>query len=365
MLIHSSNPISKYQIASLSIISVITLGFVDLHGIAKYIAIDAWIPSLLAVVISPLIVWINIRLAEKFPEQMITSYMPNIVGKVLGFFLGLFLSLYYLLVAVVVFRFYLEFTKVYLLPKTPNEVIIFTQLIIIIYAAWYGIHSVARISEIVMPLTVIFALFLLSTTFAVDYSNILPIAENGVLPIMTKVSYALPYFIPVSGIITFFYPYINHKTKLLRPVLLSSLGAGIIVVILNISIAGMFGYEIKDLYFPGLNYFQKVNVPIMFVERIVLFLLMILFPFFFINNLTSFFTSVLSFTALFKLRDPSVFIIILFPVYFLLLDVPLSVAEVFLLRETARFSSLFVLSLPALLLIIYRFRKKKHLGKRE
>lgn len=145
----------------------------------------------------------------------------------------------------------------------------------------------------------------------------------------------------------------------MKPFIYSTLIAGSIVVFLNLSIVGMVGYEISDLYFPAITLFQRIAIAVTFFERIAKVLLLIILPFSIIFNLLHFFISVLGFTSFFRIKEPVVFTILLLPVYYLLSNLPLSVAEGFFLREIARFYSLFILFLPSLLLFILWIQKKR------
>ena len=350
--------ISMFQFIMLLSVAISAVGFLDIRGIAKDITINTWIPVLLTLFISPLFIWVTLKLAAVFPEKIIISYLPEITGKHLGFILGFFLNLYYLLISAIAFKLFMEITRVYLLVKTPLEVMIFVQLLVLLFASWQGINSIARFTELTIPmLTFLFFFFILITIIDCDLANIFPIAENGLLPVLKKVSFTLPNYLAI-GLISFLYPFINRKNKLTKPVLSAILVTGGIIFLLDLNIVGVFGEEIADLYFPSIAVFQRINIPFMFIERIVLFLLLTILPILFIFNLLTYFVSALGFTTLFNLRDHTVFTLLLLPLYFLIINIPISVADVFWLRETARWAAVIVLFLPVILLVIVKFKKR-------
>lgn len=350
--------ISIVQLIALISGTLTTVGFLDTRGIAKDISIDVWIPILIVFLLSPLFVFTNIKLAEKYPEESIITYLPDILGKFLGSALGFFLSLYYFVVSAIAFRLFLEITKIYLLPNTPLEFIVLVQTIVLFYAVWFGVNGIGRLAELIVPIsTFLFVTLLITTFFQADYSNILPIAEKGILPIIKKMSFAFPNYLGL-GMILFLYPFLNRKKKVIKPVLFAVLGTGLIIFLLNITVVAIFRYEITDLYFPSIALFERINIQVMFLERLVFFLLLVIFPVFFIFNTIIFYLSVLGFSDLFRLREHTVFTILLMPVYFLMSNLPLSIADIFITREATHWVSIFVLFLPLLLLIMTKLKRK-------
>lgn len=350
--------ISKYQVAIVILTASLTVSFLDIHAIGKDIHTDTWIPYVIMVLISPLVVLFTLKLASTFPNEPIITYLPKILGKKTGFILGFIISTYYLIISVIALRVLVDLVKVFLLPNTPCEVQLFISIFVTFYAVWYGMQSVFRITEfIVPPLLIMFLMLLFLTIFYVDFSNILPIAENGAVNILKKTKYTFTSLIGVNTIL-FFYPFIKRKNNLSRTVLFTTLGSGAIIITLVISIVAMFGYEISDLYFPAVSLFQKVNISVMFLERISLFLLIITIPIFFMWNIISFYSTVYSFTTLFKLEDHTVFLLLLTPFYFFLSNTPLSIAETFSIRNSGKVISNLFIFLPVLLLFI-KFIKEK------
>jgi len=350
--------ISKYQIAIVILTGSLTVSFLNISAIGKDIHTDTWIPYVIMVIISPLVVLFTLKLASAFPNESIITYLPKILGKRFGFILGFFISAFYLMISVIALRLLIDLVKVFLLPNTPCEVQLFITIFVTFYAVWYGMHSVFRITEFIVPLLLImFLILLFLTMFYVDFSNILPIAENGAVNILKKVKYTFANLIGVN-ILLLFYPFIRQKDNLTKTVLFTTLGAGAIIITLVIAIVAMFGFEISDLYFPSVSLFQKVNIKIMFLERISLLLLIITIPIFLIWNIISFYSTVYSFTTLFKLRDHTVFLLLLTPFYFFLSNTPLSIAETFSIRNSGKVASIFFIFLPLLLLLI-KFIKEK------
>lgn len=350
--------LSKYQISIVILTASLTVSFLDISAISKDIHTDAWIPYVIMVIISPLVVLFTLKLASAFPNESIITYLPKILGKKAGFMLGFIISIFYLIISVIALRILIDLVKVFLLPNTPSEVQIFIAIFVIFYAVWYGMHSVFRITEfIVPPLFIMFLFLLFLTMFYADFSNILPIAESGIIPILTKVKYTFATLIGVNTLL-FFYPFIKQKNNLSKTLLFSTLGAAIITVILVFAIVAMFGVEISDLYFPAVTMFQKVNITIMFLERISLLLLIVTIPIFFMWNIISFYSTIYSFTTLFKLGDHTVFLLLLTPFLFFLTNTPLSITETFNIRNTGKIISIFFIFLPLILLFI-KFIKEK------
>ncbi len=358
-IIHPRDHISVTQLVLLISTTITTIGFLDILEIAKDIAIDTWIPVLFAIIIVPFFIVTHIKLAEQFPDENIIAYTPKIVGKWLGYPIAFFLSSIYFFLSLFIFQIFLEIIKVFLLPKTPKEIVIIIQAVVLLYAVWFGLNGIARLAELMIPiLTLLFTLLLFLIFLKADYTNILPIANNGLLPIVKNIYKAVPLYAGL-GCITMLYPFLNRKKKIGKPIFFTVIGTGIIIFFLILLTMLTFRYEVTDLYFPSISLFQRFTVSISFIERIVFFLLMIVIPIFFIFSVITYFLSVIGFTTIFKFREHTVFSILLIPAFFLISNIPISIADIFWLKGVPIWTIDIALLVPAVLLIILKLKERK------
>lgn len=78
-----------------------------------------------------------------------------------------------------------EVTQFYLLPNTPPAVSISLMVFVGIYLMTGGIIAVARMFEVLLPITLFFFFVVLATSFKVfEWRNILPVMGMGVEPVI-------------------------------------------------------------------------------------------------------------------------------------------------------------------------------------
>lgn len=97
-------------------------------------------------------------------------------------------------------------------PETPMIVLITLIIIILFIVNYYGLKILCRFNELIFP--IMFIGILLTVLLAIplmDLSNLLPILDNGIKPV---ISTSLPLLgVPFAEIfiIVILYPYLNNQ----------------------------------------------------------------------------------------------------------------------------------------------------------
>lgn len=184
---NSLNKITASQLVSLWIIMVITVeietGMTSAVELAKE---DTWVSVLFGFFIGVISIVTYITISSKFPQKKFACYSKELFGSRI---VGVIVSTIYIIAFLVYCALLLDeyghaMTSVFV-PETPQYVYEMLIIIPVIYAAVLGIAVPARLSEILLPLGLfIFCAVIILNLNNMDFSNYLPILENGIKPVI-------------------------------------------------------------------------------------------------------------------------------------------------------------------------------------
>ncbi|MDD2621329.1 MAG: endospore germination permease, partial [Syntrophomonadaceae bacterium] len=222
---------------------------------AKTAGPDGWISLLLpATVYASTVVVICISLARRFPSQVFTEYLPEVVGKIPGKVLALLYTgmLIHIISVMVVEG--AQFIQSNFLTETPVIVLQLVLVSVAVYGSYLGVEVIARHNEIVFPIFILsLSALILLIAKDINLSNFLPIMENGIVPVL-KGSMTPGVWRGEVFIILWLYPYLNQKEEAYQ----AGLGMILIATVLSFTVVattiGVFG----DLYTAHLVY--PVNI---------------------------------------------------------------------------------------------------------
>lgn len=260
--------ISGPQLVFLLIPVVTATEFMSVPGVIyQYAKEDAWISYLLSLVPAIWAILVFTTLALRNPGMSFTQYTEKILGKWLGKIVGL-LYIYYLFVYVTTITDEnMTFITLFALPHTPRVVTISSFLLVCGVGAWLGIEALARCSEFLVPLSIVFALIvsvLLMTQMVPQY--LLPSLGHGIRPIfqgaIVPSAWAGEFFI-----LGFLLPYLNVPHKSRKYSLLGLLFVMLIMLMVifeSIMVGGPLTSQLKYAYYAAVRYVSIGN----FLERI-------------------------------------------------------------------------------------------------
>ncbi len=244
--------ISSVQLLFLLLIADLATSFLYVPAItAKAAGPDAWMSLLFVVTLYALLVAVVcVSLAKRFPEQVFTEYLPEIIGKIPGKIVGAFYVAVFIHITSVMVVEGAQFVKTNFLIQTPLLVLELVLAGVAIYGVFQGIEAIARHNEIVFPIFVLsISILIVLVAKDINYNNYLPVLENGFIPVlkgaMTPGTWRGELFI-----ILMLFPYLNQKEEGLQTAAAMALLAGIIVTGVVATAIGVFG----DLYTSRLTY---------------------------------------------------------------------------------------------------------------
>ncbi|WP_339203231.1 endospore germination permease [Paenibacillus sp. FSL K6-3182] len=121
---------------------------------------DAWIVPIWAGTAGVVMSFIWIKLANHYPGLTIVQICTHAAGKVIGGLIALLYIGYFVHVSALITRNLGDFMKQTLFPLTPITVFHVMFLLIICYAVIKGVETIARATELLLPLITLVFLFI-------------------------------------------------------------------------------------------------------------------------------------------------------------------------------------------------------------
>lgn len=244
--------ISSVQLLFLLLIADLATSFLYVPAItAKAAGPDAWSSLLfVATVYGLMVAAVCAALAKRFPDQVFTEYLPEIIGKLPGKILAVFYAAVFIHITSVMVVEGAQFIETDFLVQTPLLVLEIVLAGVAVYGVYQGIEVVARHNEIVFPIFVLsITTLIIFVVKDINYNNYLPFLENGFLPVL-KGSLTPGAWRGEVFIILMLFPFLNQKEEGLKVAVAMVLIAGIFVTGVVATTIGVFG----DLYTSRLTY---------------------------------------------------------------------------------------------------------------
>ncbi|WP_163100430.1 spore germination protein [Peribacillus alkalitolerans] len=322
---------------------------------------DGWLSIILSGVFTMVMGLIMVKLCKRFPNQSLYQFVQTILGKWLGFFICLIAILYYITLSSFEVRAMAETTRLYLLQGTPTWAIIMPFLWIGLYLVLGGINSLARMFEIIFPVTVLFFILLMFLGIRIfEVDNIRPVLGLGIKPVLKGV---LSTSLSFAGyeVILFIFFYMQKQKQAKKATLI---GIGIpmvfyvhtlIMVVGALSVSGVLTQT-----WPVLSFVRSFEITGFFFERFDSLLLVIWIMQLFSTFTIAYFVAVLGLSQLFgKSFHPFSYMVL--PVIFLLSMIPTNINELFIMGDwVGKFSIRFFSLISLLLLFVSMIRRKKN-----
>lgn len=353
--------ISALQFALLGITLVIATADVFLPSfVAQEAQQDSWISVIIGTISSLLISMLFIFLAKRFPGMTIIEYSTVILGKVFGKIVGAFLIIYLLVVGYAVTREMGDIFVTSFNPDSPLVIYCIVNVLVAAYAVYSGLETIARINDITIPLGLgILGVITLANIKETDFTNFLPILENGFIPPI-KGALLIQAWILELVILLMFTPFVKDQKNIGKSYSFSIIVLSISLLLGTLTIA-VFGNLTQHLIFPALEYVRYASIG-EYIKNLDITIMGVWIIGISIKIIIVYYAIVLGLSQLFSLKSHKPLII---PVGCLLITLSVSSSErlsgVFnFTHYTFPFYSFFTaFFIPLMLLVTAIIRKKK------
>jgi spore germination protein len=322
---------------------------------------DAWISVIISGLITMLIGFIMVKLCKRFPDKSLYQFSQIIIGKWLGSFISLIIVIYYIVLSAFEVRAMAETTRLFLLQGTPIWAILMPFLWIGLYLILGGINSIARMFEIIFPVTVIFFMIVMLLGISIfEVDNIRPIMGLGIKPVLKGLASTSLSFAGFEVILIIFF-FMKKKKQATKATIIAIAIPLIFYAITIIMVVGALSVSgVLTQTWPVLTFIRSFEITGLFFERFDSLLLVIWIMQLFATYTVCYFAAVLGLSQLFGKSIQTISFWVLPFIYFIAM-VPTNINDMFTMGDwVGKFSFLLFSVLPIFLLFVSIIRRKKH-----
>ena|GEM_PF-751445 len=230
---------------------------------------DSWFAlSLGDVFYGLLVLLVAVALGKRFPTQVFTEYLPAILGKVTGKLLAAAYALMFIHFGSLLLNEGSTFIQLALFSLTPPVVLDTLLAVVAIYGAYLGIEVIARENGMVAPAWILMVLLLLALAAKdINFSNLRPVLENGLLPVLRASLFHSGWRGEVFFLLML-YPYLNQKHEALKTGLLYLGTVMILTGVVHAVVVGVLGAPVTaHRIFPFVGLVRYISLG-NFIERL-------------------------------------------------------------------------------------------------
>lgn len=222
---------------------------------------DAWLSVILVVLFGLAAGEIIARLGRRFPNRTIVEYSPLVAGRLPGALIGLAFAAFFLYINAFIVREFAELFTTNFLPETPVAVFMFSIIAVSVYIVRHGLEVLARVNDIALPVVIILTFFviLLVTPRLSPEANLLPVLEDGLLPVARG---ALPagVFFAETFVMLMLIPCLSRPRQARRVIARAVLTIGAFQLLIVLAVIGVLGPLTAETPFPTLHLARRVRI---------------------------------------------------------------------------------------------------------
>lgn len=257
----------------------VSVGFLVIPRIlSEQAGTDGWISLVIGWLISLASNLIIVQVMKRCPDGTVLELLTNYIGKWAGIAGAIVLALYFLFICYSCLIYSVIITKSWLIPQTPDHIIMLLLLLPTGAIARIGLREVARYAEIVFLMSLWIPFAYMIPLKDAHWLHLLPLFKEGVMPVISAVPATFYFF---TGFATTFiwYPFFKDKQKASTVVVLSNTLTLFVFLFITIVCFVYFSPDrITDYKEPAINVLKTIEFN--FIERIeVLFIAFYLFIF--------------------------------------------------------------------------------------
>ncbi|MFZ5968821.1 MAG: GerAB/ArcD/ProY family transporter [Bacillota bacterium] len=343
--------------------TMIGVGVLSLpRGVTEMAGPDGWILLIVSSIVALIIGLVIAAVGKKHPDKNYVEMVSWMLSKPIGILISIGFVIYFLIFAAVEIRVFGEVTKQYLLINTPFEILALTLLFSTVYLVRSGVECIARMAQIILPITLIISIIIiLPVIHELNMSHLLPIMRTPVLKIVKSIPITFFSFQGFEMILVFSV-FVKDTQKISRSTAVSIGITTAYYLLFVIIVVARFGIiETTHIVWPVLEIFKTVDIPGAFVENIDAFIMSIWILSVFLTLAVIYYGAAVIMSWIIKSKEYNYFVLPLLPIILLLSMIPDNVAQAskFLDIFSLYVGTFYVVILPILLLIISFFKKEK------
>lgn len=300
---------------------------------------DGWISTVLALLLAIPLIFMYNKLASSFQGKDFLAFLHSILGKWVGKIIVIGFMLYNTILLCLLIRQVAHFSVSQSFAETPKGVMIGLFLFLVIIGSKYGIETLARSGEILLPwVSILLVILLLALIPNLRMEHLFPMFEKGIKPILlgTFGHFSFPY--SELYVFLFLIPYVNTPEKAGKAFYIGAIIGGMILILVTLyAILVLGGEGAARNQFPSYTMAKRISIGSV-IERIEAFLAAIWFITIFIKATITFYCTTLCMAHIFNLKKKDA---LMFPFGFILLFLTL-----YITRNMAQFDEFGIKTWP-------------------
>jgi spore germination protein (amino acid permease) len=355
------NNITKFDLFSTVVVTVVGTGIFSLpSNLSEVLGSEGWIMVLVAGFLIAFLVFIQCKALKVNNFDRIDIILENNFGKFIGIVLSVLIVIAGCLIISLELRTFTEVLKMYLLEKTPTELIMVLMILTGVVLIRGELESVIMFNEIAFYLMFIPVLMVIPFVLqGSDITNIFPILTHKPIEYIKAINGESFSFVGFF-IIYMIHPFLREKTEITKVALKSVVFVTLFYSIIVIVSLAVFPEEYnKVLLWPTISMVSIVNIPGAFIEGWEGVAMMFWIFFYFTTFINVFYFNSEIIKNTFNLRSIKISSLIIMPIIYVLAMYPDSLAELFYIeRSIMVYIDTVIIGLIPLLLLLINFIKK-------
>lgn len=354
--------LSGWQLFNMTLLFILGTSFILLPG---SLVSDAkqygWLVFVWATLYGLIMASFWFFLSSRFPGLSIVQIAVQVLGKWAGGLVAMLYIIFFIQVASWVTRNMSDFMNINVMPRTPGSVFHIMILLVCAYAVVQGIESIAMVAQILLPY-VNLAFWIPFTIMITEWDWYDFSVPFDLKPwdtfLNTRYALAFPFMEAISFLMIF--PFIERR---LKTSFLSGIGgAGILLSVCVFFTIGILGVERSShLLYPVFIIFREMEFT-NFIEHLEAIFSVNVLLIICLKLSILFYCAVLGICQLFHIKEraivayPLVWIISAYALFFKNMNDNVNWVKMYLFN----YYLLYALLIPALLIVVGWFQKKKH-----
>lgn len=353
--------VSTSQMVSIFILTIVGTGILTLpRSLVEAVGTDGWIVILLGGILTAGLVYLIGCIISRLPGKNYLEILAATITKPVAYVVTGIFIIYALVLNSLLIRIFGEVVKMFLLIRTPIEVIMFSMMLTSIYLVRRGIETLGRMAEMLLPIIIIvnLPLFLL-TIQGTDFSNLLPVFQTPFLDIIKAIPIPFFSFLGFEVMLVFglFYnkPNMAPKSGVYTIVIVT-----ILYLFLNTMVLLRFGKnQIAHMIWPTLSLFKTIEFPGLFIENVEAVVMTLWVSIVFMSVAPFYLSNTLLISHFTGTKDHNMFALPLLPIMYFISLFPDSMASTYYYLDifTKYASTFIVIVVPIAVLISLAIRK--------
>ncbi|SHH51347.1 GerAB/ArcD/ProY family transporter [Clostridium grantii] len=355
------NNISKFDLFATVVVTVVGTGIFSLpSNLAEILGSEGWIMVWAIGVLVAFFVYIQCKVIKVNNFDRIDIILENNFGKFLGKIICLLIVIAGCFIISLELRTFTEVLRMYLLEKTPTELIMVLMIltgVVLIRGELEGVVMFNEIAFYLMFVPVIIVIpFVLN---GADITNIFPVLTHKPMEYIKAIN---GEFFSFAGffIIYMIHPFLKEKKQITKVALKSIIFITLFYSIIVMVSLAVFPEEYnKNLLWPTISMVSIVNIPGAFIEgwEGVAMIFWIFFYFTTFINVFYFNSEIIKNT--FNLGTVKISSLIIMPIIYILAMYPDNITELFYIeRSIMAYIYILVIGMMPLSLLFINFIKK-------